>query len=160
MLYCATFTCISYDSFSQSRRNFHILVFSIAFHVVTNDSKESAVSLFRCICFEDVGRMFLRNVDNQSPQQRKPLVSCKKVCLSVRHLNIVTCEAVAKQRTSAIERVFGIGSAPRPLLCNGSVNMFNNRSCVFCVVRADPIQEAVKIVRVGFVRKTSFEAVQ
>jgi hypothetical protein len=35
---------------------------------------------------------------------------------------------VAKQqlgkRTSTIERLFSMGSAPRPLLCNGSVNKF------------------------------------
>jgi hypothetical protein len=37
-------------------------------------------------------------------------------------------QSVAKERlgkqTSATERLFSMGSSPRPLLCNGSVDMF------------------------------------
>jgi hypothetical protein len=46
----------------------------------------------------------------------------------------VMCIAVAKKRlgkqTSTTERLFSMESAPWPLLCNGSVNMFNNRGAV------------------------------
>jgi hypothetical protein len=45
--------------------------------------------------------------------------------------------SIAKQRlgkqTSTIEKMFSMGSAPRPLLCSGSINMFQQWKAVFYV---------------------------
>jgi hypothetical protein len=50
------------------------------------------------------------------------------------------------KKTLTMQGLFSIGSAPRPLLCNGSVNTFNNRGCVFRGIRANELSYGIALV--------------
>jgi hypothetical protein len=67
-----------------------------------------------------------------SYKQKHPFFSQNVIASLV---NTVTCMAIAKQRlgkeASTTNRLFSMGSAPRSLLCNGSVNMFQQQRLCF-----------------------------